>query len=308
MTRRQCALAVNAAGVRRKRRERRRLRSPSPSSGPSASGECGRRPVSTAAPRRRAANRCPPRERAAEASVRARRCSPGCRGAGPGRMQLENQPFDVVVRHRAHSSADERPMVGTRESRSTGSDPDRTRGSERGTQRVHVPVRQLCAGLIRTFEERQHRLPGRGTVAHVLVHGYGEMAPVSWRPRRCRRLQRLERKPCGFRCGIGIEGGRGNCRIAGPEPEADHLVRVRFARDRVRAGISGARRPENRVSARSKLCQNRCTGLLLPLNQPLNVFNVSSANSKTVKPPDVPPGRSWRGQCRSQRASVIGTP
>ena len=35
-------------------------------------------------------------------------------------------------------------------------------------------------------------------------------------------------------------------------------------------GIGGARRPENRVSARSKECQKKCTGLVLHEARPAN--------------------------------------
>ena len=37
------------------------------------------------------------------------------------------------------------------------------------------------------------------------------------------------------------------------------------------ASIAGPARPEKRVTARSRPCQKRCTGLVLPLNQPLNL-------------------------------------
>src|SRR5438094_2696248 len=38
-------------------------------------------------------------------------------------------------------------------------------------------------------------------------------------------------------------------------------------------GRSGARRPEKRVTARSKLPQKKCTGLHLPINSQRNVSN-----------------------------------
>ena len=39
-------------------------------------------------------------------------------------------------------------------------------------------------------------------------------------------------------------------------------------------------RPENRVTARSNPCQKKCTGLVLPLNQPLNSSNTVSDQSR----------------------------
>ena len=39
-------------------------------------------------------------------------------------------------------------------------------------------------------------------------------------------------------------------------------------------------RPEKRVTARSRPCQKRCTGLVLPLNQPLNSSKTVSVQSR----------------------------
>src|SRR5215475_13096302 len=44
-------------------------------------------------------------------------------------------------------------------------------------------------------------------------------------------------------------------------------------------GRSGARRPENRVTARSKLPQKKCTGLLLPRNRDLNCWRTESTDN-----------------------------
>jgi len=44
-------------------------------------------------------------------------------------------------------------------------------------------------------------------------------------------------------------------------------------------GIGGARRPEKRVTARSKLPQKKCTGLHLPMKRPRNSFNTESAET-----------------------------
>ena len=44
--------------------------------------------------------------------------------------------------------------------------------------------------------------------------------------------------------------------------------------------IAGAGLPEKRVTARSKLCQKRWTGLVLPPNQPLNSSNTPSDQSR----------------------------
>ena len=46
------------------------------------------------------------------------------------------------------------------------------------------------------------------------------------------------------------------------------------------SGPAGARRPENLVAARSSEYQNRCTGLVLPQNQPLNSSNTPSDQSR----------------------------
>src|ERR671932_195840 len=40
----------------------------------------------------------------------------------------------------------------------------------------------------------------------------------------------------------------------------------------------GARRPENRVTARSNECQNSCTGLVLPQNHPENSSSTDAAH------------------------------
>ena len=70
--------------------------------------------------------------------------------------------------------------------------------------------------------------------------------------------------------------------VAGPEAEADQLMRIRLGGDRVATpSPTGARRPEKRVRARSRLCQNRCTGLVLPENQPPNSRNTQSIQSST---------------------------
>src|SRR5487761_1716403 len=44
-------------------------------------------------------------------------------------------------------------------------------------------------------------------------------------------------------------------------------------------GVRGARRPENRVTARSKLPQKKCTGLDLPMNRPRNSSKTESAET-----------------------------
>src|ERR1700675_882192 len=41
----------------------------------------------------------------------------------------------------------------------------------------------------------------------------------------------------------------------------------------------GARRPEKRVTARSKLPQKKCTGLLLPIKRERNSLKISSAHT-----------------------------
>ena len=66
---------------------------------------------------------------------------------------------------------------------------------------------------------------------------------------------------------------------AGPESGADHFVRIRFAGHRVGAG-RGARRPEKRVTARSKLPQKKCTGLHLPMNRVRNSLNTLSTDDQ----------------------------
>ena len=61
-----------------------------------------------------------------------------------------------------------------------------------------------------------------------------------------------------------------HCRARSPHYR--NLVRIGFARHRIgqvqerRPDGSGALRPENRVTARSKLPQKKCTGLALPRN------------------------------------------
>jgi len=42
------------------------------------------------------------------------------------------------------------------------------------------------------------------------------------------------------------------------------------------SGIGGARRPEKRVTARSKLPQKKCTGLDLPKKRPRNSLKMAS--------------------------------
>ena len=49
------------------------------------------------------------------------------------------------------------------------------------------------------------------------------------------------------------------------------------------AATGGASRPEKRVTARSRPCQNRWTGLVLPLNQPLNSSSTRSVQSSAAR-------------------------
>src|ERR1700721_1704635 len=45
-------------------------------------------------------------------------------------------------------------------------------------------------------------------------------------------------------------------------------------------GRSGARRPEKRVTARSKLPQKKCTGLALPMNPERNLWKTASTERR----------------------------
>src|SRR5438132_14008072 len=70
----------------------------------------------------------------------------------------------------------------------------------------------------------------------------------------------------------------------------------------------GAGRPEKRVTARSKLCQKRWTGLVLPLNQPLNSSSTESDQSSTR--PKRPIAARSHEACSTSSGNgvVIGTP
>src|SRR5216684_4032680 len=74
------------------------------------------------------------------------------------------------------------------------------------------------------------------------------------------------------------------------------------------ASIGGAARPENRVTARSKLCQNKWTGLVLPLNQPLNSSNTLSVQSRILLKRSTASRSHEACSTSSGNAVVIGTP
>src|SRR6185503_8198077 len=70
----------------------------------------------------------------------------------------------------------------------------------------------------------------------------------------------------------------------------------------------GLGRPEKRVTARSKPCQNKCTGLVLPLNQLLNSSKTESDQSR-IRPKRATASWSQDACSVSSRNGVfIGTP
>ena len=74
-----------------------------------------------------------------------------------------------------------------------------------------------------------------------------------------------------------------------------------------RSGFSGARRSEKRVTARSKPCQKRCTGLVLPQNQPANSWNVQSIQ-RSARQSARPPPSYEACSVSSPKGVVMGIP
>src|SRR6266481_3393757 len=98
-----------------------------------------------------------------------------------------------------------------------------------------------------------------------------------------RRAYRALCKPRGLGRGIGVECCPLDVSATWPEPRADYFVRVGFACDEIRSARSGARRPEKRVTARSKLPQKKCTGLALPRKPVRNCLNTRSTFTRIWK-------------------------
>jgi hypothetical protein len=88
--------------------------------------------------------------------------------------------------------------------------------------------------------------------------------------------ERLVGKPGRLGRRIRVEGGRAHFLVARPEAEADDLVRIGLACDRVGVRVLSGARAREASMARSRPCQRRCTGLVLSQNQPANSCSVQS--------------------------------
>ena len=139
-------------------------------------------------------------------------------------------------------------------------------------ERGVVPV--CGGGAIDAVHEFEDGCGWRGGLAHIVVVQEELLALIAVESGRG-AYDRLT-EFCRFRRGIGVIGGLAVPSIAGPEAEADDLVGVSLARDQIGAGPMRARRPENRVTARSKLPQKKWTGLALPSQLVWNCLNTSA--------------------------------
>src|SRR5207344_249975 len=86
-----------------------------------------------------------------------------------------------------------------------------------------------------------------------------------------------------FRNGIRVERRRFERFVTLPKPTTDHFMRVGFACNPVCPSRSGARRPEKRETARSKLPQKKWTGLHLPMNEHRQFVSASCTRDSTFR-------------------------
>ena len=85
-----------------------------------------------------------------------------------------------------------------------------------------------------------------------------------------------------LRGGVRVVARLAHVVVARPEAERDGLVRVRLPRRRVRVRQRRARAGRRTGSPRGRSeCQNRCTGLVFPQNQPANSSKTTAVQSRT---------------------------
>ena len=156
--------------------------------------------------------------------------------------------------------------------------PHPTRNADRAFERGTVPAAGLRFCCIGGRQKVKQQSVGLGRITDGVV-GQNEFAqhPVVAGTRRYRLVAETGR----FGIGIGIKGSLRKASLPGPEPGAANLVRIGFASDGIRqpgcaAGMSGAFRPEKRVTARSKLPQKKWTGLALPKKPVRNSLKMRS--------------------------------
>jgi hypothetical protein len=133
-------------------------------------------------------------------------------------------------------------------------------------QRGPIPGTSIGRGLIGVLQERQQSFVriARGPDGVVGQKEFAKRFVIE----RLLRLDGVVAEAIGRRVSVGIEGWR---LIPGPPGQKPPLLtsceyasRVTESATLGAPGCGGAGRPENRVTARSKLPQKKCTGLTFP--------------------------------------------